>query len=64
VVEEDGTVIRVTLMKCSPVLTLRMGTTKITLLEGERCEAEGEEQIKIAPTGTMKSSEVSLPSIW
>ena len=50
----------VRLMKCSPVLDLRMGTTKITLLEGERCEAEGGEQITIAPTGTMKRSEVSL----
>ena len=37
-----------------------MGTTKITLLEGERCEAAGGEQIKIAPTGTMKRSEVRL----
>jgi hypothetical protein len=37
-----------------------MGTTKITLLEGERNEVEGGEQINIAPTGTMKRSEVSL----
>jgi hypothetical protein len=35
-----------------------MGTTKITLLEGEGYEAEEGEQIKIAPTGTMKRSEV------
>jgi hypothetical protein len=47
-------------MNGSPVLDLRMGTTEITLLEGERCEAEGGEQIKIAPTGTMRRSEVSL----
>jgi len=59
VVVEEGTV-GVRLMKCSPVLDLGMGTTKITLLEGERCEAEGGEQITIAPTGTMKRSEVSL----
>jgi hypothetical protein len=39
-----------------------MGTTKITLLEGKGCEAEGGEQIQIAPTGMMKRSEVSLLS--
>jgi len=38
----------------SPVLDLRIGTTKITLLEGE-----GGEEISIAPTGLLRRSEVS-----
>ena len=43
----------------SPVLDLRMGTTKITLLEGHKGEGEGGEEISIAPTGMLRRSEVS-----
>lgn len=43
----------------SPVLDLRMGTTKITLLEGDKGEGEEGEEISIAPTGMLRRSEVS-----
>jgi len=43
----------------SPVFDLRMGTTKITLLEGDKGEGEGGEEISISPTGMLRRSEVS-----
>ena len=43
----------------SPILDLRMGTTKITLLKGDKGGGEGGEEISIAPTGMLRRSEVS-----
>lgn len=43
----------------SPVLDLRMRTTKITLLEGDKGEGEGGEEISIVSTGLLRRSEVS-----
>jgi hypothetical protein len=43
----------------SPVLDLRIGTTKITLLKGNKGGGEGGEEISITPTGILRRSKVS-----